>query len=102
MQLAGASEEQYATSAEIATNMDTMTMVIAQSAAVSEEISQTSESLNQMTLAVQRLIQEFTVDEPKADDMVLPLDNKSESLMPIQSHKRMLAQQTSALLSSLG
>jgi methyl-accepting chemotaxis protein len=102
MQLAGASEEQYATSAEIATNMDTMTMVIAQSAAVSEEISQTSESLNQMTLAVQRLIQEFTVDEPKADDMVLPLDNKSESLMPIQSHKRLLAQQTSALLSSLG
>ncbi|MBD1209832.1 MAG: HAMP domain-containing protein [Ignavibacteria bacterium] len=102
MQLAGASEEQYATSAEIATNMDTMTMVIAQSAAVSEEISQTSESLNQMTLAVQRLIQEFTVDAPASDNTVVAVDSKSEVLMPIQSHKRMLAQQTSALLASLG
>ncbi len=102
MQLAGASEEQYATSAEIATNMDTMTMVIAQSAAVSEEISQTSESLNQMTLAVQRLIQEFTVNAPTSEEKVLSADSTPESLSPIQSHQRMLAQQTSALLSSFG
>ncbi|MFY8000582.1 MAG: hypothetical protein ACOVSW_18460, partial [Candidatus Kapaibacteriota bacterium] len=62
-QLAVTTEEQHATSADIAANMDTMTMVISQSAAVSEEIAQTSESLNQMTLAVQRLMQRFKVEQ---------------------------------------
>ncbi len=62
-QLAVTTEEQYATSADIAANMDTMTMVVSQSAAVSEEIAQTSESLNQMTLAVQRLMQRFKVEK---------------------------------------
>ncbi len=62
-QLAVTTEEQHATSADIAGNMDAMTMVVSQSAAVSEEIAQTSESLNQMTLAVQRLMQNFKVEE---------------------------------------
>lgn len=62
-QLAGTSEQQHATSADIAGNMDMMTMVISQSVAVSEEISRTAESLSQMTLTVQRMMQTFKVDE---------------------------------------
>nr|MCU0425576.1 methyl-accepting chemotaxis protein [Candidatus Kapabacteria bacterium] len=62
-QLATTSEEQHATSSDIAGNMDTMTMVISQSVAVSEEIARTADSLSQMTMTVQRMMQTFTVEE---------------------------------------
>jgi methyl-accepting chemotaxis protein len=61
-QLAVTSQQQSATSNEISMNMDSMSMVISESVAVSEEIVRTSESLNQMTLAVQRLMQQFKVE----------------------------------------
>ncbi len=62
-QLAVTSEEQHATSEDIASNMGVMTMIVSQSASVSEQIAHTSQQLNQMTIAVQNLVQTFRVEE---------------------------------------
>jgi methyl-accepting chemotaxis protein len=62
-QLAATSEEQAATSNQIAANMDSMSMVVAESAAVTEEIVRTSENLSKMTHTVQDLILKFKVRE---------------------------------------
>jgi methyl-accepting chemotaxis protein len=62
-QLAVTSEEQHVTSEDIASNMEVMTMVVSQSASVSEQIARTSQTLNQMTLTVQHLMQAFTVEK---------------------------------------
>jgi methyl-accepting chemotaxis protein len=71
-QLAVTSQQQSATSNEISSNMDAMSMVISESVAVSEEIVRTSESLNQMTFAVQQLMQQFKVDKAASSAAVLP------------------------------
>jgi methyl-accepting chemotaxis protein len=61
-QLAVTSEEQHATSEDIAGNMGVMTMVVSQSASVSEQIANTSQTLNLMTLAVQSMLNTFRVE----------------------------------------
>ena len=69
-QLAVTSEEQHTTSEDIAGNMGVMTMVVSQSASVSEQIAKTSQSLNQMTLTVQQMLQTFRVEQPLASPML--------------------------------
>jgi methyl-accepting chemotaxis protein len=64
-QLAATSEEQAATSNQIAANMDSMSMVVSESAAVTEQIVRTSENLSKMTHTVQELMLKFKVRDDR-------------------------------------